>query len=494
MYTSASSSWKRQLACLLPAFLLAAWVLHVSQNPIQWGDGGFFVVQASQGVPFPHDLGPLSHPLFHVLSVMLFQAFGPIGLTTFNSVLFFALVPLVFTLARQLGCTAWQASVAVLAALSTHAVLWVATRVEVYVLHLLLVLIAWCIYLAGRDRPRGNVQLALLGALTGLAGATHQLTFVVLAPMFFSLLLAERTRMLSYALGFVLGMAPCYPGLWAQLQDGKSLVDALRGYLTGYDPAGVKADWTGALWRLDKLFAKPMPLALALLSLMGVGLWGLIFGFRERADRLIWMAAVVNVAFALTYNVPDRNTFLLPGAVLLAVLGTKVLSQRAAASATSRSGLFGPPVVAAVAPVLVCHLLAAVNLAGLVTLPDRPAVPPFMNELSYVLAPLIPDDSAAHFVAAYMQVVPQGAMVYADWLPEMAMRSAQATGEFTGRTVHPCKGVKVAAPSSEPRYLAHSFGCEDLMALRPVIARIGLLIPGRGAANPTRVAGNVAAD
>jgi hypothetical protein len=104
----------------------------------------------------------------------------------------------------KLGRPTWGALLAVLV---VHSVLWIAVHIEVYMLHLVLVLAAWCVFLSGKPWARGPVGLSLIGLLTGLAGATHQLTFVVLAPVFFSL-------------------------LW--LQRGHSLIDACRAYLTGY--------------------------------------------------------------------------------------------------------------------------------------------------------------------------------------------------------------------------------------------------------------------
>jgi hypothetical protein len=172
--------------------------------------------------------------------------------------------------------------------------------------------------------------------------------------------------------------------------------------------------------------------------------------------------------------VSDRFTFLLPGAVLLSILGIRVLG------AQSPRPLSWRPVLIALAPAALLHALALVHLMGLLPRPQhRPAELPFMDEASYFIAPLVPESSALRFAQAYERVVPVGAVVYADWGALMALRSAQVVGVFSGRDTRLCEDPSAAWPSRSGRYLVRGFGCEAMLALPHEAVRIGMWIPGQ---------------
>ena len=85
-------------------------------------------------------------------------------------------------------------------------------------------------------KPR--VKIFLIGVLTGLGAATHQLTFIVLFPLY--IFLWQRSglkRMLLVLPGFLLGAFSCYPSMLNDVQSGTSIVTVLRLFMTGSDGA-----------------------------------------------------------------------------------------------------------------------------------------------------------------------------------------------------------------------------------------------------------------
>jgi hypothetical protein len=451
------------------AVVLLCWVTWANSGPAQWLDNGMFLLRATANPLLTDDLTSAGHPFFNLMSVLAFRLFGVWGVAYLNTALTLGMTGLVYLLARLLGQSRGLALASVCASLCVHSVLWVATKIEVYMLHLLLMLGCACLYV-WLPKLTGTMRAACLvsiGVLIGLGASTHQLTFVVLAPVALQLLWQERLHFGWVALGGLLGLWPCWPGFESQLSQGVSAVDAVRGFLTGHAPQTKHEGWEGQFLRLDRLLSKPHLVATVLLSLFGVGALGLITRPQGRVQWGLWLAAWFNFVFAVSYDVPDRFSFFLPGAVLFAVLGVQSVARSA----------WPWPRVAHLWPLmmgtlLVYHLVPLAANERLLSLARTPNPAPGLNPLTYYMVPLKRDRSAEHFAAEVDQSTTLGSVVYAGDLTLSALQSAQKMGMLTGRELRHCQDFTPDVPQRQAAYLVDLAGCE---ALRPHLAQpVGL--------------------
>jgi hypothetical protein len=426
---------------IVPAVILvASWLLcgYAASGPVEWQDSGAFLTDAA-GPLFSAQLSPLSHPTFHFVSAVAFRLTGPSGVAYLNVAL---LVPLLFTvyrLSRVLGADRGGALLAASMVLLTHDVFWIATKVEVYLLHTLFVAAAYWIAFDDSLGLRASGRAAITGFITGLAAATHQLTFVVLLPLWIYAIVTRWRDLVWMVPAFALGWFPGYSAILNELSAGHSIIEVARGYLTG--GGGVYAggaNWEGAVGRFDLMLADRSYVLLLLLSLAGVQVLGLL---RPRpADRrrlALWAAAALNLLFAASYGVADRFTFFLPGSVCCGVLAMDRLA------AVVRRGFVAQLAVggALLAPPLVFCGVALAAGHGLIPVPRGAPPLPYRDDVRYFVAPYAGDRSATRFVSAYEAVVPVGAVVVADWTPFGALSSAQVDGRFVERTLVNCDGL-----------------------------------------------------
>jgi hypothetical protein len=408
-----------------------------SSGPIQWMDNGVFLAEASKGQYFSQSLGPLDHPLYQFVNTLVFDLFGPQVLSLLNSIILLPLAWTIYSLAMSVGATQRLALLAATATILAHGVFWVSTKAEVYLFNTLLVLLAYQLHLSSKSRLSGTAKLMLIGILTGLGAAIHQLTFVVLLPLYVHLLYHHKLRVLLTVPGFVLGFAVAFPAIINDLQSGSNLIDIARRYLTGSSVQATEPGWESSLLRFDQMWHEKNAVFILLLSLIGPQLLGLVLFPRDPRLRLLWCAAALNFVFAVSYNVTDRFTFLLPGIALLCILGVIGLQRllpenRSATSLMSLSVLSSP-----IAILLVYSLYAT----GVIRLPVHSESLPFRDDIHYFMAPYLPDRSAEEFVRRYEQTAPPGALIIADWTPMGALRSAQASGALQGRTLEMCEEV-----------------------------------------------------
>ncbi|MBD0316609.1 MAG: hypothetical protein ICV75_07950 [Nitrospiraceae bacterium] len=234
---------------------------------------------------------------------------------------------------------------------------------------------------------------------------------------------------------------------------------AIRLFMTGSDgvaPIG----WESALLRFDKVIADKAYVILALVSLCGIGLLGLFSPATAPKMRVLWWAATLNLLFAVSYGINDRFTFFLPGAALYAVLGVAFMFRRSAVY--SRAHLLTLALILVHPLILVSTAVLASS--GWITLPAHPSKLPFRDDTTYYLSPYIPDRSAAAFVHAYEEQVPEGSAVLADYTPMGALRSAQVIGQFLHRDLIQCDetGLTDEARRQWPKtmYLVRKSYCE----------------------------------
>jgi hypothetical protein len=424
---------------LIPLLLVVGAILAsflASSGPIQWMDNGMFIADASEGRYFSETLGPLDHPLYLFVTTAIFAGFGPLVLSFMNSLLLIPLAWAIYRLAKGVGATTRQALLAIAAAVLCHCIFWVSTKAEVYVLHTLLVTLAYMVHFNDKSRLGVLPSLFLIGALTGLAAAIHQLTFIVLFPLYVQLLWQHKARILMTLPGFALGFAVAVPGIIHEMHGGLGLIDIGHRYLIGIPDKTTEQSWQGSLFRFDEMWHEKNSVVLLMLSLIGPQLVGLMLFPKSPQLRLLWWAAALNFIFAVSYNVTDRFTFFLPGAVLLSIIGViqlhNWLSRTSAAGWVTASPLSGPVTILAV---------YAIYASGIVTLPTHKEPLPFRDDIHYFMAPYLTDRSAEAFVRSYEASAPEGALILADWTPNGALRSAQASGLLKGRTLESCEGV-----------------------------------------------------
>lgn len=408
-----------------------------SSGPIQWMDNGVFLAEASQGHYFSQSLGPLDHPLYQFINTLVFDLFGPLVLSLLNSILLLPLTWIIYSLAMNVGASQRQALLAAAATILAHGVFWVSTKAEVYILNALFVLLAYQVHLDQRPRFGDVGKLLVIGLLTGLGAAIHQLTFVVLLPLYLQLLYQHKLRTVLTIPGFALGFSVAFPAIAHDLQSGMSLIDIAHRYLTGSSLQAETPNWEGSLLRFDDMWHEKNSVFILLLSLIGPQVLGLVLFPKDNRLRLLWSAAVLNFVFAVSYNVTDRFTFFLPGVALLCVLGIISLGRLLPPSRSGQS-LLNLSVLSSPVAILLVYALYA---AGVVRLPVHSESLPFRDDIHYFMAPYLPDRSAEQFVRVYEKTAPPGSLIIADWTPMGALRSAQASGALPGRTLEMCEEV-----------------------------------------------------
>ncbi len=468
--TGRSASYEAGERVALISVLLGALALSVlaSSGPIQWMDNGFLLFIAAQGDYVARELSATSHPLYHSVTAMLYKLFGVHGVAYFNSLLMAPLAYVVYRVGKALGLDAPYAVLAALGVILLHNVFWVSTKMEVYALHLLIVMTAYAIVFDHDVAVRRTA--VVVGVLTGLGAATHQLTIIVLAPLYLYLLPRCRWRLLWALPGLLLGLAPCYPAMLHEFNAGSDAATVIRIFLTGSDGAA-SAGWEGALFRFDKIFQDKHYAVLVLVSLCGVGLLGAMRKPATLKQTVIWTAAVLNLLFAVSYGVSDRFTFFLPGAAFFAILGVAEMSRR---YGSCRVGLSLTLTLILLHPLLLVGASALAG-SGLVTLPTQASKLPFRDDVRYFLAPYLRDTSAHSFILAYAQQVPEGSVVLSDYSPMGALRSAQVNGQFLNRELIGCEEERAVWPDT--MYLVRKDYCEQVIkGYKAVPALLGWIV------------------
>lgn len=450
----------------VPLLLLAAVILAsflASSGPIQWMDNGMFLADATTGQYFAQSLGPLDHPLYQFFNTGFYALFGSSQwLSLLNSILLIPVAGSIFWLSRSLGASRNLALLAGAVTVTAHGVFWISTKAEVYIFHLLFVLLAYGVAFDLRLKVSDYTRLGLIGLLTGMAASIHQLTFIVLLPLYLHLLMQYRGRTLMTVPGFAIGFFSAYPGMLHDLGSGMSLVEIARHYLTGAAPGNVDVNWEGSMFRFDKMWHEKNSVMILLLSLMGPQLLGLVLMPKDRHQRVLWAAVLLNFIFAAPYNVTDRFTFFLPGIALAATLGVMrlkaLLPERRLSASVLNLSVFTCP-----AALLVAWLLYD---GGLIKLPVHTEALPYRNDIHYFMVPYLRDRSAQQFVEQYEVTAPSGALIVADWTPMGALRSAQAAGQLQGRALTSCETDEDMSRyvSGAGAFLPRTSYCEKVLA------------------------------
>jgi Protein of unknown function (DUF2723) len=453
---------KPSLSLLRLAFLLlpALWLILVVDGPVQWADSGYFIHEASHGPLFSMQLGALSHPTYHLLMRLVHEAFGPWGVAYINPALAIPLTWMLFRLGRAIGLDPDWASIAAVCACLAHCSFWVGSKVEVYSLHLLLVLAAHWVCFDDTLRLSLNKRLISLGLLTGLAVSTHQLTLVVLLPLYLFMLVRARAQVCWVIPGLLVGLAPVYPGLVQEMSSGKALHNVIRHYLTGHAPTA-SADWESAFGRFDLMWRDKSYVAIWALSLLGVQAAGLWPVRRDPRTLVLWSAAAMNALFAMSYAVSDRYTFFLPGAAMLALLACVRLQARL--HGQGQGWIWAGRGAALASPLLLIAVWASIQMGWLKPPVHTVSTPP-RDDVRYFMVPYLPDRSASVFVQQQMAHTPAGAWILADYTPLGALTSASVAGLLPTRHAALCDTLRGQPLPSGQVFLVRETYCDHMRA------------------------------
>ncbi|MFF7706224.1 DUF2723 domain-containing protein [Pseudomonas sp. NPDC007930] len=453
---TAGKAWP--LCLLLLALPLALWA---ASGPVQWMDNGQYLAGAAEGQWLSSGFGPLDHPLFQTLATLVFSLAGPRAVSLINALLLAPLALVICWLARTLGASPRLAVAAAALAVFAHGVFWQASKVDIFLLHALWVLLAYALHFDQRLRLGNGQRLFAIGLCTGLAASVHPLTFVVLAPLYVQLLRLYRGQLWLCLGAALLGFAPAWPALAGDAASGLSPWGIARHYFTGFSALEPGSGREGELLRFDLMWHEKNAVTLLLLSLLGPQLFGLLRPASAK-QRLVWWALWLNLLAVASYNVFDRFAYFIPGVALASILGVIRFAAWLPRNAAGRV-LFNSSLVAG--PLL---LLAVWGLHahGWVRLPTHSEGLPYRDDIHYLMVPYLRDTSAAEFAAHYESSAPDGALIISDETPLGALRSAQAAGALKGRVFESCGsardiGMFVKGPGA---YLPRTSFCERIVA------------------------------
>jgi hypothetical protein len=419
-------------SCLLGLMLFGA-----RSGGIQWGDSGAYLLRAASAQLFPPELLAMSHPFYTFVNGVLHRVGGNEAVAFLNMGLLPIMAWQVFGLIRGLGGTRSAAWLGLAACLGLHIVMWVTTKVEVYMLHLVLTLACFQLLVLRQKQGLSAWPLVMLGTLVGLAISTHQLTFIVMTPVVLWLVWTHTKRMPWFVAGVALGLFACYPALVDELNQGKPIFDIARAFLTNGNDSG-ELHWESQLLNVRGSLQQLDSVVCLLYSLLGVGLWGAFTLPGKWPARLLWVCAWCNLVFALTYNVGDRFSFGLPAMVLFVMLGALRLGHPASDGRPAMPA-FVMQLLLVAGPLAVAHLAVwyALQAPGAGNVAVR-----ILRDKAHLIAPLLKDDSAEQFVRDMEQVVPPGGMVFAEFVEQQALLNGQEMGRFQQRQVIDCMQIR----------------------------------------------------
>ncbi|MBD1552144.1 DUF2723 domain-containing protein [Pseudomonas typographi] len=457
LFNPSAKAWPMVL--LLLAVALGFWA---ASGPVQWMDNGQYLANAAAGQWLSNGFGPLDHPLFQTLTTLLYQMGGPAVVVWLNTGLLVPLAAVVFWLARTLGAQRHLAWAAAAVALLAHGTFWQASKVDIFLLLTLWVLLAYALHFDQRLRLGDGQRLVAIGLCSGLGASVHPLALLLLAPLYLQLSQLYRGYVAVAMAAAALGFAAAWPALFGELASGLRPIEVARHYVTGFSPLAPGSGRENALLRFDLMWHEKNSLLLLMLSLLGPQVFGLLCRPACGKQRLLWWALWLNVVGVASYNVFDRFTYFVPGIALACILGVLRLDTWLPRNAGGRL-LFNGSLVAGPLALLAMWMLYA---HGWVKLPTHAQSVPYRDDIHYLMVPYLRDTSAADFAAHYERATPAGALIVSDETPLGALRSGQAAGLLKGWVFEPCGaapdiGMFLKGPGA---YLARTSYCERIVA------------------------------
>jgi hypothetical protein len=403
-----------------------SYAVYIAVNPVQWSDSGFYLAEVVSGERLFN--GPLAHPGYIFVASTLYKSFGMGALFALNATANAISSYLIFKIARELGASTGGARIGASAFFVSQPAFWLAANVEVYPLHNVILMLGISIVLRSQT-PTGAVRLAkfIVGAsLVAVSVLFHQLSALVLPVIAVSVFQALKNESEQLRSSF-------RPALFVSL--GAAILLAITALAVSGALAWISEylglSGSGQRWstKYFQVLTAWRDAKYVFLALYGIGVLILAFFLPGRNDRrvsFLKLAAVVQLGFVLTYEVPDRAFFLLPALSFLSILFALLLDR------IPRWCKYALASLAIVSHAFVGMLTHSGLLADAL-FPQHYNVNPYRSNASYFLAPYFKDASAQRFVEDLNAIVSHYpnkvvTLVGGDWTPMGALVSARATG------------------------------------------------------------------
>ena len=377
---------------------LGTYGLSAAHGPM-WADSSKLTIYAL--TPYVPSLNPGDHPGWSLIANLWFHLLAwvsPIRAAHLLSACAgAAAVALIWMVVFKQTRSAARAHTTAAMLLAAHAMWWSSSLAETYAPALALALAS--LLFEGERTLHSTTS----GVFAGCAAAVHPLSLVVTFPA-----LVRQRRSVSLWTAFVVGLSPVWLGLF------QTMPDPLTGHVSGH-----AASWG---WHVHA-FLDPgravqgcgIVVALLLLNVGPLGLWGLASGIRHLArpaSRPGLAVAVVYVAVLCLYA---------PFRLHLMVLFFVAALLIAVAPHLPRRGWIAHIFIQAAIYVLVPLVLTAAghDSLGVRRLPDR-------NNAWYFLCPVkAAEHGPARYAAALLSAAPHGAVILADFNPGAVLALVQ---------------------------------------------------------------------
>ena len=373
----------------------------ISWNPIQWGDSAYYLNRIQEGPIYQSSLHPMAHHGFQMIAKITYIFGGLQAILIFNSFFLLGSLLLMHQLTRLITINTKPNVIYFLGFIFLHAVAWTSTHIEVYTIHLFLYLSGLYFLLKGNGS-----YYVLSGFFFGLSLLCHQMTFLVLPILIWWIWQHKSKKACIYfALGVLSTLTVLVPSFWKFRELG--LVDEIKLYLTG---SSLKSEgWIKQLFSLNSFsVANLIFLAVAFLSVFNPAFYVFLKNKSTTPEqKLLHYCAWMMLFFALSYQVSDKFTFLLPFLASISIL--------AAAYDNHWSMLHH-------AKILLIYLLPIGISFSIYALQIQLKGSSFnlkntklRNEFTYYGLPWIKDESAQEFAFNYLNFTKSEYPIYADY-------------------------------------------------------------------------------
>jgi hypothetical protein len=440
------------------------YAVYLAIKPVQWGDSGYFIGEFVSGeLTFK---GQIAHPGYKIIAGAVYKLCGINALFVLNAVSNAFSSCVIFKAAQRLGATTWSAWIGASAFFVSQPAFWLATNMEVYPLHNAVLLFGVYLVLRGQDLSASTRWRPFIGgsALIATSIVFHQLSALLLPPLALDTFQRLRRSPKTEGIG-----RP--PRLFAILAVALVLAAAAAIVASGhlawvaeyFGVPGVGQGWSAKYFQIGAISRDPKYFFMAV---YGLGFLIIAIALPSRGDgrvRFLKIAAALQLAFVLTYDIPDRFQFLLPALSFLSILFALLLD---------KIGKTGRSVLASAAILFPIFIGALVYGAILPEdlFPRHYRTNAYRNDVSYFLSPYFKETSAALFIDDLNQIARAHpdtvvTLLADEWTPKEALVSAHATGYARGIEMALTKDLGVGAdgcPSSPPDRLYIVFRRNDI--------------------------------
>ncbi len=384
----------------------------ISINTVQWGDSGYYLNRIINGPMFLITLHPMGHHVYQFFAKIGGSLFGIYFIFAFNSICLLASLFFMYKVAIILGKGTKPKLVYFLGFMLLHVVAFTTIHVEVYSLHLLLYVLG--LYFLFQKSLR---NFFLSGLFFSLSFGCHQMTGLVIPILFFWLIKNKKlNQILILVFGFSLGLAFLFSSFWHFKDLG--LFQEIRMFLTGASHSSL--GWQGNLFSfLSFSPSNLLFLGVALFSLINPATFGFVINASKTKEiKLLKWVAWIFLFFALTYNFPDKFTFLLPFLSIATILSSINNFDKF----EQNEGLI---LVVYLLPIVVSLTLYFLNPKINAQQQSRLKNLELRDEFLYYGFPWIKDNSSTIFAVKYFNFTQMKYPIYADYNVASCLRSAQ---------------------------------------------------------------------